>query len=653
MEAPKYRIFVINMARNVQRWSLISAQLEKFGLNYERVDGTDASKLSATELSKFYSPEKNRSQYPRRLTVGEIGCYISHVNCWNKIFTEGLDFGVVLEDDVILSDKFPSALKFLQQHFSEWNFTRLQTETKKRILYAEKVYETFSLREFIRTSGGTWGYAVNADTAKKLCRDCLPFGITVDSNMHFYGAHGIDVLALFPPVVFGAQFESEINRSQSRQSVRKFYPFARQVFQVKSYLGELCHLCKRDGLKRFAKRILTSKTAEIYPFQMADIRSARMDICYVTNESFVPYMAVSITSLLENNSSCNVAVHILHSDLSEATKAHLQMFERRYKNAKIIFHKIDDSRFEKFGLTIEHITKETYFRYMIADVLPDIDRVLYLDGDTIVNGDISELFDTDLTNYYCAGVSDIYIESVGYKKTLGIDGLYINAGVILFNLDEMRKTDIAEKLFKLTAENNFKYQDQDAINVAFNGKIKELECVYNFKRAHQKAFPEKTPSAKIIHFVGPNKPWRKFTFNRLKRLYFRYKNIFMETKKTYEEIVFKATPPKDDIMRILDKAWHLRDFEIELYWKRTIYFSTFAGALFVGYCSEIFKDAPSMKIVISFLGVVISWIWLLVNKGSKYWQENWENHINLLEEELGGRNLQSNTESVFQHIQPF
>ena len=250
-----------------------------------------------------------------------------------------------------------------------------------------------------------------------------------------------------------------------------------------------------------------------------------MDICYATNESFAPYMAVSITSLLENNSSRNVVVHILHSDLSETTKARLQMFETRYKNAKIQFHKIDDSRFEKFGLTIEHITKETYFRYMIAEVLPNIDCVLYLDGDTIVNGDISELFDTDLTNYYCAGVNDIYIESVGYKKTLGIDGLYINAGVILFNLDEMRKTDIAEKLFKLTAENNFKYQDQDAINVVFKGKIKELDCVYNFKRVHQKAFPEKTPLAKIIHYVGPNKPWRKFSFNRLKRLYFKYKKL--------------------------------------------------------------------------------------------------------------------------------
>ena len=237
-------------------------------------------------------------------------------------------------------------------------------------------------------------------------------------------------------------------------------------------------------------------------------------------------MAVSITSLLENNASYNVVVHILHSDLGRAAIARLKMFETRYKNAKIQFHKIDDSRFEKFGLTIGHITKETYFRYMIADVLPNISRVLYLDGDTIVNGDISELFDTDLTNYYCAGVSDIYIESVGYKKTLGLDGLYINAGVILFNLDEMRRTNIAEKLFKLTAENNFKYQDQDAINVAFNGKIKELDCVYNFKRNHQKAFPEKVPSAKIVHYVGPNKPWRKFTFNRLKKLYYIYEETY-------------------------------------------------------------------------------------------------------------------------------
>lgn len=263
-----------------------------------------------------------------------------------------------------------------------------------------------------------------------------------------------------------------------------------------------------------------------------------VNICYATNESFAPHMAVSITSLLENNSSCNIVVHILQSGLKEATKARLKMFNTRYKNAKIKFHKIDDYRFEKFSLTIGHITKETYFRYMIAEVLPDIDRVLYLDGDTIVNGDICEIFNMDLANCYCAGVRDIYIENVGYKKELGLDGLYINAGVILFNLNEIRKSEISEKLFELTAKNNFKYQDQDAINLAFNGKIKELDCIYNFKRDHIKIFPEKAASAKIIHYVGSNKPWRKYSVFCLKRLYYKYEKILGFNQNPFTRLIW-------------------------------------------------------------------------------------------------------------------
>lgn len=250
-----------------------------------------------------------------------------------------------------------------------------------------------------------------------------------------------------------------------------------------------------------------------------------MDICYATNENFAPYTAVSIASLLENNPRGDIVVHILHSDLSGETISKLSAFEVRYKNAKFAFHKIDKSRFEKFDITISHITKETYFRYLIADVLPNAERVLYLDGDTIVNGGISELFEIDLNGCYCAGVSDIYIESVGHKKSLGLEGLYINAGVILFNLAEIRKSGVVEKLFKLTAENNFKYQDQDAINIAFNGKIKELDCTYNFKRDHYSRAPEKLPEAKIIHYVGDNKPWKKYSFNKLKRYYYIYEKL--------------------------------------------------------------------------------------------------------------------------------
>ena len=251
---------------------------------------------------------------------------------------------------------------------------------------------------------------------------------------------------------------------------------------------------------------------------------SHLNVCYSTNEDFAQHTLVSITSLLENNSlSEKIIIHIFYADLKHLTITRFSSLENHYRNAKVEFHKIDATRFERFDLTILHITKETYFRYLIADILSDVNYVLYLDGDTIVNADISELFDIDLSGFYCAGVRDIYIQELGYKKTLGLGGLYINAGVILFNLDEMRKSNIADTLFKLSTENNFKFQDQDAINIAFNGKIKELDCIYNYKRMHQKRFYRKAKDAKIIHYVGPNKPWKKFTFNRLKRLYFKYR----------------------------------------------------------------------------------------------------------------------------------
>lgn len=252
-----------------------------------------------------------------------------------------------------------------------------------------------------------------------------------------------------------------------------------------------------------------------------------LNICYSINENFARHVAVSITSLLENNTHSKIIVHILYSDLSDKTILRLSVFEKRYPNAKIVFHKIESARFKDFQINIPHITKETYFRYLISDIITDVDNVLYLDGDTVVNGEISELFNIDLTGFYCAGVRDIYIEQIGYKKEIGLteSELYINAGVILFNLEEIRKSSIVEKLFKLSAENDFKFQDQDVINVAFKGKIKELDCIYNFKRAHQKAFPKKVKLVKIIHYVGPNKPWKKFSLNRLKHLYFKYKKI--------------------------------------------------------------------------------------------------------------------------------
>lgn len=251
------------MPRSVQRWKEISSQLDKLGLPYERVEGRNAADFSKETLSIYFSEKNNRRNFPRPLTLGEIGCYVSHIKCWQKIAQEGLDFAVVLEDDVVLSNKLPAALQFLEEKIFKWNFIRLQIEEKTRILYKKRDYRDFSLHEYIRTSGCMWGYALNLKTAKILLKNLIPFGMPVDTNTHLYYKLGIDVLTLFPPVVFCRnENDSEIDVLKNRLKLYNFYPFARQVFQLKSYLGKLNYLRKRDGIHRFLKRMLELKATK-------------------------------------------------------------------------------------------------------------------------------------------------------------------------------------------------------------------------------------------------------------------------------------------------------------------------------------------------------------------------------------------------------
>jgi|SRR5579864_8173621 len=85
----------------------------------------------------------------------------------------------------------------------------------------------------------------------------------------------------------------------------------------------------------------------------------------------------------------------------------------------------------------------------------------------------------------------------------------------------------------------------------------------------------------------------------------------------------------------LKNALEIRKFEIDLYWKRAAYFWTFIGATFAAYGAVQASSIPSkndLAVVLACLGFVFSFGWFCVNKGSKQWQENWENHVDLLED---------------------
>ena len=93
---------------------------------------------------------------------------------------------------------------------------------------------------------------------------------------------------------------------------------------------------------------------------------------------------------------------------------------------------------------------------------------------------------------------------------------------------------------------------------------------------------------------------------------------------------------KDKKIKAYEFARDTRKFEIELYWKRATYFWTFLALAFGGYFTALEKLSPKYQFIISLVGVTFSLSWYLVNRASKYWQENWETHIYYLEDEITG-----------------
>lgn len=137
-------------------------------------------------------------------------------------------------------------------------------------------------------------------------------------------------------------------------------------------------------------------------------------------------------------------------------------------------------------------TRWTYMSLMrcaLTKILPRNKKVLWLDCDTIVNGDISELFETDLTGMYYAGVREP--EKCNNGRT------YINAGVLLINLEQIRKDRFEDVLIKTLNTERLPLPDQDAINNLAQGKIKAVHGRFNAS-----PFTEQTFEKTIYHYAA-------------------------------------------------------------------------------------------------------------------------------------------------------
>lgn len=200
----------------------------------------------------------------------------------------------------------------------------------------------------------------------------------------------------------------------------------------------------------------------------------------LNNNNFYPTF-VSITSILENaNNSTFYTIYILVSkrkkNFSNENKIKLKNFENKYPRCQIIIIEINDKLFQ--FANIRRYPISAYYRLLLADLLPDIKRIIYLDGDTIVLEDLTEMINLNMSNNTILGFVD---NSFYLAEDFGIKTYnYVTTGVLLINLENIRKEFITQRFLEFIKKykNYLKQEDQTVINIVLNGKIGFLPPKY-------------------------------------------------------------------------------------------------------------------------------------------------------------------------------
>lgn len=251
-------------------------------------------------------------------------------------------------------------------------------------------------------------------------------------------------------------------------------------------------------------------------------------IILASDNNYAPYMSVLMISILKNaKSNPFIDFYLLVPEsFKEKYKKTIQADCRFYKNKQINFIDMQNA-FSQTKRMIAHITEQSYYRLKATEILPkEYDKCIYLDIDTIVNDDLSELFSIDIEDNYVAGVKapGYHFPEDGNRKyceRIGIPSInqYINSGVMLLNLKKIREDNLTPTLCE-EALKNYPTVDQDVINKVFYNKIKHLEFKYNAMTARiyaedskllkiftKEELDEARTTPFIIHYADKIKPW--------------------------------------------------------------------------------------------------------------------------------------------------
>ena len=256
----------------------------------------------------------------------------------------------------------------------------------------------------------------------------------------------------------------------------------------------------------------------------------RKTIVLVADNAYLIPLETTIKSVLYHNK--DVDFYILNNDIApEWFKLLGKKMEVVNSTIKNIY--IDKEIFEGYK-TGPHINYATYFRFFAPEVV-DADRILYIDSDLIVIGDLSPLFEIDFQGYSIGAVDDYY----AYEgRTSGF-----NAGVLLMNVAKWKEYSIVNNLLELAAEKHsiVHLADQSILNIYFENNWLELDKTYNYmvgvdiSNLIQKYERLEDSLPVVVHFASHDKPWNTYSISRLRELWWTYRDL------DWSEIAFQRS----------------------------------------------------------------------------------------------------------------
>ena len=237
-------------------------------------------------------------------------------------------------------------------------------------------------------------------------------------------------------------------------------------------------------------------------------------IFFAVDDGYIPFLAVTLQSLVDNSSSSNqYSIKILHTNVNEENKRKISKYQREnidieFVNLNCYVEKVKDKLF-----TRDYYTNTTYFRLFIPELYPQYEKALYLDSDTVVLADIAELYNTDIGENLVAAAQEGVIQNIKVyqdyvEKVVGVASYkrFFNAGVLLMNLNELRRFQFQEKILYLLSTVKYSViQDEDYLNRMCKGRVKFVDSTWN--KMPIDIDNVKIENIKLIHFNYVYKPW--------------------------------------------------------------------------------------------------------------------------------------------------